>query len=117
MLVLSISEGITLARAASVDPEMFLKILNNTYFKTGMSEIRAYKMAKDEFEPTFTLKNLKKDLNLINTSAKSFGIVLPMTRKAEEIYENAVEKGFGDLDYTAILAYLKEATKLDKQQE
>jgi len=25
-----------------------------------MSEKKAYKMIKDEFEPTFTLKNLKK---------------------------------------------------------
>lgn len=117
MLTLSISEGITLARAASVEPEVFLKILNNTYFKTGMSEIRAYKMIKDEFEPTFSLKNLKKDLSTINGTANSFGISLPMTSKAEELYKNAMDEGLGDLDYTAILAYLRKATKLDNQDQ
>jgi 3-hydroxyisobutyrate dehydrogenase len=30
-----------------------------------------------------------------------------MIKKAEEIYENAIKEGFGDLDYTGILAYLK----------
>ena len=111
MLALAISEGITLARASSIDPETFLKILNSTYFKTGMSENKAYKMISDKFEPTFTLNNLKKDLNTINEAAKSFGVTLPMSTKAEEIYQKAIENGFGDLDYTGILAYLKQATK------
>ena len=111
MLALAISEGIILVRASSIDPETFLKILNSTYFKTGMSENKAYKMISDKFEPTFTLNNLKKDLNTINEAAKSFGVTLPMSTRAEEIYQKAIENGFGDLDYTGILAYLKQATK------
>ena len=111
MLALAISEGITLVRASSIDPETFLKILNSTYFKTGMSENKAYKMISDKFEPTFTLNNLKKDLNTINEAAKSFGVTLPMSTRAEEIYQKAIENGFGDLDYTGILAYLKQDTK------
>lgn len=111
MLALAISEGITLARSSSIEPEMFLKILNSTYFKTGMSENKAYRMIKDEFEPTFTLKNLKKDLTTINETARSHGIDLPMSTIAESLYQKATEKGFGDLDYTGILAFLKEYSK------
>ena len=113
MLALSISEGITLSRKASVDPEIFLKILNSTYFKTGMSENKAYKMIKDQFEPTFLLKNLKKDLTTINETANSYGLELPMTKLAELLYSKAIEKGFGDLDYTGILAYLKEYSETE----
>ena len=112
MLALALSEGITLAKESGVDPEVFLKILNSTYFKTGMSENKAYKMIKDEFSPTFTLRNLKKDLDTINKSAEEFGLSLPMSTKANEIYKNAVDDGFGDLDYTGILSYLKKAAKL-----
>ncbi len=111
MLALSLSEGITLARGSKVDPKVFLEILNSTYFKTGMSEKKAYKMIHDVFEPTFTLANLKKDLSTINEAAKSYGLSLPMGSKAEQIYCKALENGFGDLDYTGILAYLKQATK------
>ncbi len=111
MLALAISEGITLARSSSIEPEIFLKILNSTYFKTGMSENKAYKMIKDEFKPTFTLKNLKKDLATINETARSHGINLPMSEEAESIYQKAIEEGFGDLDYTGILAFLKEYSK------
>lgn len=115
MLALSLSEGITLARGAGIEPKVFLEILNSTYFKTGMSENKAYQMINDDYPPTFTLENLKKDLDTINEAAKEFGINLPMTRKANEIYNKAVEEGFGDLDYTGILSYLKKATKLANQ--
>ena len=113
MLALAISEGIMLARGANVDPEIFLKILNSTYFKTGMSENKAYKMIKDSFEPTFTLNNLKKDLDTINEAARAFGVSLPISTKANEIFQKAVDAGFGDFDYTAILAYIM---KLSKQK-
>lgn len=111
MLALALSEGITLARNAGVDPETFLKILNSTYFRTGMSENKAFKMIKDTYNPTFTLKNLKKDLNTINKTASFFGIKLPMSTLAEEVYTKAEDAGFGELDYTGILAYIKQATK------
>ena len=107
MLALSLSEGITLTRKAGFDPEVFLKILNSTYFKTGMSEGKAHKMIQDNFDPTFTLKNLKKDLGTINDAAKSFGANLPMAERADEVYQNAIEAGFSDIDYTGVLAYLK----------
>jgi 3-hydroxyisobutyrate dehydrogenase len=107
MLSLAISEGITLARGLNVDPKIFLEILNSTYFKTGMSEKKAFKMVQDNFEATFTLENLKKDINTISETARSFGLELPMITKAEELFENAVKEGFGNLDYTGILAYIK----------
>ena len=107
MLALSLSEGITLVRGAKVDPKVFLEILNSTYFKTGMSENKAYKMIKGEFQATFTLENLNKDIKTIVETSESCGLDLPMIKKAEEIYQNATRQGFGEIDYTGILAYLK----------
>ena len=108
MIALALSEGITLTRKAGFDPEVFLKILNSTYFKTGMSENKAYKMINDSFNPTFTLANLKKDLDTINDTADSFDVELPMAQNARKIYEQAIDAGLGDIDYTGILAYIKE---------
>ena len=61
MLALSLSEGITLLKKANVDPKIFLEVLNSTYFKTGMSENKAFKMIEGNYDATFTLSNLKKD--------------------------------------------------------
>ena len=111
LLALALAEGIILTKKAGFDPEKFLEILNSTYFKTGMSENKAYKMIKDEFEPTFTLKNLKKDLDTITAAAKDFGAILPIAERANEIYRDAVDAGFGEIDYTGILAYIKKLSE------
>ena len=111
MLALSLSEGITLTKKAGFEPEIFLKILNSTYFKTGMSEGKAHKMAEGSYEPTFTLANLKKDLDTINDAAESFDAELPMAKLARKVYADAKDAGFGDMDYTGIIAYIKELSK------
>ena len=107
MLALALSEGITFIKKSNVDPKVFLEILNSTYFKTGMSEKKAYKMADGKYSATFTLANLKKDISTITETAKTIGIKLPMIEKAEELYENALKEGLGEVDYTGIIEHIK----------
>lgn len=113
MLALALSEGITLVKKSNVDPKIFLEILNSTYFKTGMSEKKAYKMIEGKYDATFTLANLKKDISTMTNAAKSLGIELPMTNKAQEVYEKAVKEGYGEIDYTGIIEYIKKINKSD----
>ncbi len=112
MLALALSEGIIFMKKVNVDPKIFLKILNSTYFKTGMSEKKAFKMIDSKYDATFTLSNLKKDISTITSAAKSLGIELPMIKKAEQVYENAVKEGFGEMDYTGIIEYIKKINDL-----
>jgi 3-hydroxyisobutyrate dehydrogenase len=112
MLALALSEGITFTKRAGLDPKLFLDILNSTYFKTGMSVLKGPKMINGNFEPSFTLKMMKKDLDTINNTAKELGTILPMTTLANEIYQNALSNGLGELDYTGILAFIERISKL-----
>ena len=111
LLALSLAEGITLTRKAGFDPEKFLEILNSTYFSTGMSQNKAFKMIRGEYQPTFTLKNLKKDLDTITATAKDFGATLPIAERANKIYKDAMDAGFGEIDYTGILEYIKKLSR------
>ena len=111
MLALSLSEGITLLKKAQVDPKIFLEILNSTYFKTGMSEKKAYKMIDEKYDATFTLANLKKDISIMTKTAEDLNLNLPMIKKAEEVYGNAVKEGLGEIDYTGIIEYIKRINK------
>ena len=111
MLALSLSEGITLVQKSEVDPKIFLEVLNSTYFKTGMSENKAFKMIDGDYDATFTLSNLKKDISTMISTSKKLGIELPMIMKAEKIYENAIKEGLGNNDYTGIIEYIKKISK------
>lgn len=108
MLALSLSEGICLARGLGVEPKTFLDVLNSTYFATGMSQRKAFRMISGRYPATFTLENLAKDLGTILDAADSAGLTLPMSSEALRTYSEAVEAGLGDLDYTGILEHLQD---------
>lgn len=112
MLALALSEGMVLVEKAGVGPEAFLEVLNSTYFKTGMSQNKAYRMIRGRYEPTFTLKNLEKDISTMTEAAKTLGIELPMVEKAGEVYRMAAENGFGEIDYTGVIAHIKKMNGL-----
>jgi len=111
VLALAISEGIILTKKSGLNPLTFLEVLNSTYFKTGMSINKGPKMAKGNFKPSFFLSMMQKDLDEINYTAKKFGANLPTARLANEIYQKAIKKGYGELDYTGILAFLEKINK------
>jgi 3-hydroxyisobutyrate dehydrogenase len=112
MIALALSEGITLTKGAGLNPELFLQILNSTYFKTGMSENKGPKMIQDDFEATFALQMMMKDLVTINEAARAFNVSLPMASLSEQLYRAATNSNFGDLDYTGILAFLQKINGL-----
>ncbi|MDQ4050963.1 MAG: NAD(P)-dependent oxidoreductase [Thermoproteota archaeon] len=113
LIACALSEGITLVGRAGIDPTIFIKILNSTYFKTGLSEVKAPKMIKKEFPATFHLKNMLKDLELATTTAQANSVTLPLTVLAEQMFRAASNIGFSDQDYSAIYAFLARINGLD----
>jgi 3-hydroxyisobutyrate dehydrogenase-like beta-hydroxyacid dehydrogenase len=111
----AVSEGITLVRRSRIDPLIFIEILNSTYFKTGLSEKKGPKMVKNNFSPTFHLKNMLKDLELATSTAQGIGITLPHTALAQQLFRAANNTGFSDQDYTSICAFLAKINGLEKQ--
>ena len=111
ILALALSEGIILAKKSGLDPIKFLEVLNSTYFKTGMSINKGPKMVRGNFEPSFFLKMMQKDLDEIEHTANQVGANMPMSKLANEIYQNAIKEGLGEIDYTGILSYLEKLNK------
>lgn len=116
LIASAISEGMALVKASGIDPQIFIDILNSTYFRTALSETKGPKMIKNDFEPSFHLKNMLKDLELVTTAAKSIGIFLPLAAIAEQIYRAANNSGFSQHDYTAISAFLAKINGMDNKK-
>jgi 3-hydroxyisobutyrate dehydrogenase len=117
LITSALSEGITLVKGCGIDPEIFIKILNSTYFKTGLSEIKGPKMVNNNFEPSFHLKNMVKDLELAVNTAQHTGVSLPLARIAQQNYRAANNSGFSDYDYTAILAFMEQNNVIRYKQQ
>jgi 3-hydroxyisobutyrate dehydrogenase len=102
----AVSEGITFVRGLGMDPLIFIEILNSTYFKTGLSERKGPKMVKSDFLPTFHLKNMLKDLELVVSASQEASMTLPNTALAQQLFRAASNTGYSDQDYTSICAFL-----------
>ena len=115
LIATAVSEGITLVRKAGIDPSIFIEILNSTYFKTGLSEKKGPKMVKNDFSPSFHLRNMLKDLELATSTAQGTGIALPQTTLAQQMFRAANNMGFSDQDYTSICAFLAKINGVENQ--
>jgi 3-hydroxyisobutyrate dehydrogenase-like beta-hydroxyacid dehydrogenase len=113
LIAISLAESIVFVKKSKIDPTIFLEILNSTYFKTGLSEIKGPKMVKNNFEPKFFLKNMLKDVQLLNDCARQNEITLSFASLAEQYFRIASNRGYSELDYTGILRLFGEFNNLD----
>ena len=58
IITLALSEGLLLANHSGIDPNLYLKILNLTKLKTGISERKGQMMINNDYPPSFFLKNM-----------------------------------------------------------
>ncbi|HZE78653.1 MAG TPA: NAD(P)-dependent oxidoreductase [Nitrososphaeraceae archaeon] len=116
LIATALSEGIALVEGSGIDPKIFIKILNQTYFRTGISQKKGSRMIENNFVPTFHLKNMLKDLDLAVSTAQYSGISLPLTSLTQQIYRAANNSGFSEQDYTAILAFIEKINGMRKQR-
>ena len=70
-------------------------------------------MIKDDFNPSFYLKNMRKDLGLVIEAAKDKDLSLPVTDITFQLYNYAAKSVFSDLDYTGIYKFLKQLNYLE----
>jgi 3-hydroxyisobutyrate dehydrogenase len=106
LIALALSEGLVFARGTGVDTTTFIRILNSTYFKTGISENKGPRIVNDDYTASFHLMNMVKDLDLALRTAYTAGLTLPITTSAEAVYKASEAFGLAMKDYTSVASYL-----------
>ncbi len=106
LIALALAEGMVFARGTGVDTGTFVKILNSTYFKTGISEKKGPRIVNDDYTASFYLTNMVKDLDLALRTAYTSGLTLPTTASAEAVYRASEAFGLSVKDYTSVASFL-----------
>ncbi|HKR57522.1 MAG TPA: NAD(P)-dependent oxidoreductase [Candidatus Nitrosopolaris sp.] len=106
LLAMALAEGLVFARGTGVDTGTFIKVLNSTYFKTGISERKGPSIVNDDYNTSFHLMNMVKDLDLALRTAYGSGITLPITAATEAVYRASEAFGLSTMDYTSVASYL-----------
>jgi 3-hydroxyisobutyrate dehydrogenase len=106
LIALALAEGLVFVKGNNIDPKIFVKIFNSTYFKTGISENKGPKIANDDYTTSFHLMNMVKDLNLALRTAHNSGLILPTSTSAHAVYRASEAFGLSNMDYTSVASFL-----------
>lgn len=101
------AETFLLGKAAGLDPERILEVISAGVGSSRIFEIRGPMMVADEYPPAARLDMFIKDIGVIGDFARSLGSPTPLLDAALPWYEEAVEKGLGDLDAAALARLLE----------
>ncbi|WP_078410469.1 NAD(P)-dependent oxidoreductase [Priestia abyssalis] len=104
----AVAESVSLAEKMGVDSETLFDILNVSYGQSRIYE-RNYKqfIAQNHYKPGFATNLLLKDLKLAKEMAVQCKGELPIGDKLIELYETAVDQGYGEDDMASVYLMLK----------
>jgi 2-hydroxy-3-oxopropionate reductase len=106
----AISEAIVFGRAAGVDPEIMIRVLQGGVAATKAMENRGARMAKGDFAPGFKAAHHLKDLRIVLDEARALGLTtLPTTSRVADMLATLVGEGKGTLDNSSILMMVERA--------
>jgi len=103
--VQTLSEAMALVKKAGVPGEILAEALANHGVRSGLTDMKLPGMIHGDFEPHFSVKHMLKDMQLAITMADSHAIELPATTAAARVLYEAVDRGWSDLDFSAVVKF------------
>lgn len=99
----SFSLSLGLISRHGIDPGIFMGVLRNSALYASQFDKKLDRMMTRNFEtPTFSERNLLKDIRLALSEARGLGLETAALEGLERILIKASEAGWGDLDYSAL---------------
>lgn len=112
--MIAVSEAFILAKELGLSPEKLFEVVNNSSGQCwAMSKyvpvpgILENVPANNDYKPGFAAKMMLKDLLLSQNTAKSVHIETPLGAKTTEMYQQFVDQGLGDTDFSAIIKQIE----------
>jgi 3-hydroxyisobutyrate dehydrogenase-like beta-hydroxyacid dehydrogenase len=104
----ALGEAMTLATKAGLKAEDVLGVLHVTDFKSPIFDGVGDALARRDFSPSFYLKLMLKDANLISSFAQELNVPLPAAAATREIIKTAVNRGWGDENASAMIKVIEQ---------
>jgi 3-hydroxyisobutyrate dehydrogenase-like beta-hydroxyacid dehydrogenase len=104
-----LSESLTFARAAGISDDTYFSALKLNVSHSGIATLKGPKLRSRDFSPQFSLKHMAKDLRLALETARD--LELPQTLSVMRIYEEGLQRGWGEDDFTVLARLLDKSAK------
>ena len=101
--VAALGEGIALAEKAGLNMDTVLQAVNDGVLASMVVKMKAPNViARKHDDVLFALRWMNKDMTYALRIGDEFGVPLPVSAEVREIFRMAVQKGLGDLDWSAV---------------
>lgn len=74
-------------------------------------------MIRGDFEPGFKARLHYKDLNIVTQSGRDYGVPLPASALARELFGAMLAAGRGELDHSAVLTILEDLARVEARTD
>ncbi len=107
---LAFAESLRLTELGGIDKAKAMEVMLNSVIASPMLAYRAPFMLDRPAKPWFTVTLSYKDLELALEEAKRFGIQLPTTRAASDMFALAIREGLGSQEAAAVYDVIRVET-------
>lgn len=102
LTILGVAEALALARKAGVDPSRVRAALLGGFAQSRVLELHGQRMLDGQFEPGFRTRLYHKDLGIVLQTGRALGMPLLGAGLAAQLYQVAMSRGLGELDYSVL---------------
>ncbi len=99
----SLAEAMSMIQAGGLDPEKSLSVLTGGAPASPLIKLISARAASGDKDTNFILRLMAKDLGYARDEAKRSGLTSQTSSASLEIFKMAIEKGYGDMDVSAVV--------------
>ena len=106
-LVQVLAEGIVFGEKMGFNADKILEVLDTRGVASPLFHSKGRAMARGDFPRSLALKYVSEQLHVVMNAAKLVGLHLPAAEAVSKAYEQAVEAGLGEEDFSAVIKVLR----------
>jgi 3-hydroxyisobutyrate dehydrogenase-like beta-hydroxyacid dehydrogenase len=105
----ALSEAVALVTSAGVPGEKFVEVMQSSMARSGVLDVKAPQILKNEFPASFPLRLMHKDVRLALELAKQEGVTLPAGAAAYATYSAVKDASKDDPDFAAVARFWRKS--------
>ena len=106
-LVQVLAEGLVFGEKMGFTADKILEVLDTRGVASPLFHLKGRAMARGDFSRSLALKYVHEQLHMVMNAARLVGLTLPAAEAACKVYEQAVEAGWGEEDFSAVIKVLR----------
>ena len=106
-LVQVLAEGLVFGEKMGFNADKILEVLDTRGVASPLFHSKGRAMARGEFSRSLALKYVSEQMHIVMSAARLVGLHLPAAEATNKAYEQGVECGFGEEDFSAVIKVLR----------